>query len=73
MFKKVIRDLDLAKAPGSDCILVVILRNCERELFYILAELLNKCLKESVFHVVGRSYRWSQYLRMLGKGLLVSK
>ena len=34
---------------GPDCIPVVILKNCEHELSYILAELLNKCLKESCF------------------------
>ena len=42
-------NLDLSKASGPDCIPVVVLKNCELELFYILAELLNKCLKESCF------------------------
>ena len=37
------------KASGPDCILVVVLKNCGSELFYILAELFNKCLKESWF------------------------
>ena len=32
-----------------DCILVVVLKNCEPELSYILAEPFNKCLKESCF------------------------
>ena len=32
---------------GPDCIPVVVLKNCELELPCILAELLNKCLKES--------------------------
>ena len=41
--------LDLSKASGPDCILVVVLKNCGPELSYILAELLNKCLKESSF------------------------
>ena len=49
MVKKVITNLDLSKAPGPDCIPVVILKNCEPELSYILAELFNKCLKESCF------------------------
>ena len=49
MFKKVISNLDLSKASGPDCIPVVILKNCEPELSYILAELFNKCLKESCF------------------------
>ena len=47
--KKVITNLDLSKASGPDCILVVALRNCELERSYILAELFNKCLKESCF------------------------
>ena len=47
--KKVIMNLDLSKAPGPDSIPVVVLRNCEPELSYILAELFNKCLKESCF------------------------
>ena len=42
-------NLDLSKASSSDCILVVVQKNCEPELCYILAELFNKCLKESSF------------------------
>ena len=42
-------NLDLSKASGPDCIPVVALKNCELELSYILAELFNKCLKESYF------------------------
>ena len=34
---------------GLDCILVMVLKNCEPELSYILAELFNKCLKECCF------------------------
>ena len=49
MAKKVIMNLDLSKACGPDCILVVVCKNCEHELSYILAELLNMCLKESYF------------------------
>ena len=49
MVKKVIMNLDLSKASGLDCIPVVVLKNCEPELSYILAELFNKCLKESCF------------------------
>ena len=45
--KKVITNLDLSKASGPDCIPVVVLKNCEPELSYILAKLFNKCLKES--------------------------
>ena len=47
--KKVIMNLDLSKASGPDCIPVLVLKKCELELSYILAELFNKCLKESCF------------------------
>ena len=49
MVKKVITNLDSSKASGPDCIPVVVLKNCEPELSYILAKLFNKCLKESCF------------------------
>ena len=49
MVKKVIMNLDLSKASGPDCISVVVLKNCEPELSYLLAEFLNKCLKKSCF------------------------
>ena len=49
MVEKVIRNLDLPKASSPDCIPVVVLKNCEPELLYILAELFSKCLKESCF------------------------
>ena len=49
MVKKVIMNLDLSKASGPDCIPLVVLKNCEPELSYILAELFNKCVKESCF------------------------
>ena len=49
MVRKVVMNLDLSKASGLDCIPVVVLKNCEPELSYILAELFNKCLKESCF------------------------
>ena len=42
-------NLDLSKESGPDCIPVVVLKNCEPGLSYILAELFNKCLKESCF------------------------
>ena len=47
--RKVVMNLDLSKASGPDCIPVVVLKNCEPELSYILAELFNMCLKESCF------------------------
>ena len=51
MVRKVVMNLDLSKskASGLDCIPVVVLKNCEPELSYILAELFIKCLKESCF------------------------
>ena len=49
MVKKVITNLDLSKASDPDCIPMVVLKNCEPKLSYILAELFNKCLKESCF------------------------
>ena len=42
-------NLDSSKASGLDCTPVVVLKNCEPELSYILAELFNMCLKESCF------------------------
>ena len=47
--RNVIMNLDLSKASGPDCIAVVVLKNCEPELSYILAELFSKCFKESCF------------------------
>ena len=49
MVKKVIMNLDLSKASGPGCIPLVVLKNYESELSYILAELFNKCLKKSCF------------------------
>ena len=45
MVRKVVMILELSKVSGPDCIPVVVLKNCEPELSYILAELFNKCLK----------------------------
>ena len=49
MVEKVIMNIDLSKASGPDCILVVVINNCEPQLSYILAELFNKHIKESCF------------------------
>ena len=49
MIKKVTTNLSSSKASGPDCIPVVVLKNCEAELSYILAELFNMCLRESCF------------------------
>ena len=49
MVRKVAMNFDLSKTSGPDCIPVVVLKNCEPKLSYILAELFNKFLKESCF------------------------
>ena len=49
LVKKVITNLDLSQASGSDFITVIILKNCEPELSNIPGELFNMCLKESCF------------------------
>ena len=49
MVRKVKMNLDLSKASGPDCIPVVVLKNCELELSYVLARLFNRCLKKSCF------------------------
>ena len=42
-------NLDSSKISGPDCIPVLVLKNSQSELSYILAELFNMCLKESCF------------------------
>ena len=49
MVKKGISNLESPNVSGPDCIPVVVLKNCEPELSYILAELFNICLKDSCF------------------------
>ena len=49
MVKEVTENVDKSKASGPDCFPVVVLKNCEPELSYILAELFNICLKLSCF------------------------
>ena len=49
LVNKVIMNLDLSKVSGPDYIPVVVLKNCEPGLLYILAELFNMCWKESCF------------------------
>ena len=62
-------NLDLSKASGSDCIPVVVLRNCDPELSYIQAELFNKCLKQSCFPDCWKVSPVVPVFRMLGKDL----
>ena len=49
MAKKVIINLDSSIASGPYFIPVVVLKICDPQLWYILAELLNMCLRESCF------------------------
>ena len=49
MVKKVITNLDSSKSSSTCCIPVMVLKNYEPELPYILAELFNMCLKKSCF------------------------
>ena len=42
-------NLDLSKASGPDFSPVVVLKNCEPELSYLLSQLFSKCLKDSCF------------------------
>ena len=69
MVKKVIMNLDFSKASGPDCIPVVVLKNCEPELSYILAELFNKCLKESCFPDCWKVSLMVPVFKNVGKGL----
>ena len=49
MVKKIITNLDSSKVSSPDCIPVVVLKDCESELSYILAKLFSICLKKSSF------------------------
>ena len=69
MIKKVIMNLDLSKASGTDCIPVVVLKKCKPELFYILAELASKCLKESCFPDCWKVSSVVCVFKNVGKGL----
>ena len=46
MLKKFITNFDSSKASGPELTLMVVLRNCEAEFLYILADLFNTRLKE---------------------------
>ena len=52
MGKKVIKNLDSSKVSGPDCISVIVLKNCDREPFYILAEFFNVS-GEVLFSILG--------------------
>ena len=61
-------NLDWSEASGPDCIPVVVLKNGDPELSYILVKLFNKCLKEVCFPECW-FHRRSLYLRMWRKSL----
>ena len=71
MVKKVMTNLDLLKASSPDCVPLLVLKNCEPELSYILAELFNECLTEFCFQDCWKVSLVVLVLRMLGKGLLL--
>ena len=48
LVKNVISNLDLLKTSGPNCILVVVLKNCQPQLSYVLDDLFNMCLQEFV-------------------------
>ena len=62
-------NLDLSKGSSPDCIPVVVLKNCEPELSYILAELFNKCLRESCFPDYWKVASVAPVFKNVGKGL----
>ena len=71
MVKKVIINLDSSKAPAPDCIPVWVLKNCESELSYILAEFFNMCLKALFPSLLEGLNGGPCILRMLVTGLLL--
>ena len=66
---RIIKNLDLSQAIGPDCIPVMVLKNCEPEPSYILAELFNKCLKESCFADCWKVSSVVPLFKNVGKGL----
>ena len=65
LFRKVITKLDLWKVSGPNCVSVVVLKNCESELSYILPELFKTCLQM----LEGHSHLSFLFLGMLMRGL----
>ena len=64
-------DLILSKASGSDYIPVMVLKNCESELSYILAELFNMFVKKSCFPNCWKVSSVVPVLKNVEKGLQV--
>ena len=52
MVQKIITNLDLSQASGPDCIPVMVLKNCEPELSYILANYSISVRRVHVFKIV---------------------
>ena len=76
MVKKVTTNFNLSKTSSPDCIPLVVVKNCQPELCYIIAERFNKYLKESCFpdsRSLGLLELWHLiYPRLLtGLGMLV--
>ena len=65
LVRKVITKLDLWKVSGPNCVSVVVLKNCESELSYILPELFKTCLQM----LEGHSHLLFLFLGMLVRGL----
>lgn len=47
--KNILIHFDSSEVTGPDCVSVLVLKNCQPELLYILVELVNMCLEESFF------------------------
>ena len=69
--RKVLMNLDLSKISGPHCIPVVVLKNYEPELSYILAELFNKCFKDSCFPDCWKVSSVAPVFKNVGKGFLL--
>ena len=54
MVEKVITNFDSLKVSGPDCVPAVVVKNCEPEFSYILAEHFNECVKDSCFPDCGK-------------------
>ena len=86
LVKKVITNLDSSKTSGIDRIPVMVLKNCGSEFSYILAELVNNCLKKPfspdcwkaslvtpVFQNVGEKSAAKNYRPVISLLLIVSR
>ena len=71
MVKKVITNLDSPKASGPDCILAVVVKNCEPELSYTLTKHFSMCLKDSCFPNYWKVSLVVFVFKNVGKGLLL--